>query len=79
MTLTTIIMMTGGRETDRSVGQDRGAAAAGRRPREGGHHHRGCAAGRGARRGAGRAPGHHRHHCPHPAPPAHLHPVEGGY
>ena len=25
--------MTGGRETDRSVGQDRGAAAAGRRPR----------------------------------------------
>ena len=70
--------MTGGRETDRSVGQDRGAAAAGRRTREGGHPHRCCAAGRGAHRGAGRAPGHHRHHCPHPAPPAHLHPVEGG-
>ena len=69
-------MMAGGRETDRSVGQDRGAAAAGRRPREGGHHHRCRAPCRGADRGAGRAPGHHRHHCPHPAPPAHLHPVD---
>ena len=68
--------MAGGRETDRSVGQDWGAAAAGRRPREDGHHHRGRAPCRGADRGAGRAPGHHRHHCPHPAPPAHLHPVD---